>query len=199
MSDSTLTIPDNLTFQDAIALTQSLLAQLEQGKLSEPEIQEAIASLVSTLPGARGFFVTYLTDERPFADNQTPAVIDALRHNTETIADIIVKNIAMSTAMAITHQRNQDEEMATSSQRVRSRSAKIIKLLQLPEVQERSQQLYASATTGNGSYQEFLSRWGYDPEQRQAIALALEPLTQQGNKPALHILGMMVDNFRDES
>ncbi|MBO1349634.1 MAG: hypothetical protein EBE86_020670 [Hormoscilla sp. GUM202] len=176
MSDSTLTIPDNVTFQDAIALTQTLLAQLERGNLSEAELQDAIASLVSTLPGARGFFVTYLTDERPFADNPTPAVIDALRYNTERISDLMVKNIAMSTAMSITHQRNQDEKMAASSQRVRSRSAKIIKLLQLPEVQERSQQLYASATTGNGSYQEFLSRWGYDPEQRQAIAQALEPL-----------------------
>ncbi|MGK7904977.1 MAG: hypothetical protein AB4352_26950 [Hormoscilla sp.] len=176
MSNSTLTIPDNVTFEDAIALTQTLLAQLEQGKLSEPKIQNAIASLVSTLPGARGFFVTYLTDERPFADNPTPAVIEALRQNTGTISDLMVKNIAMSTAMSITHQRNQDEEMAASSQRVRSRSAKIIKLLQLPEVQERSQQLYASATTGNGSYQEFLSRWGYDDEQRQAIAQALEPL-----------------------
>jgi len=176
MADSTLTIPDNVTFEDAISLTQTLLAQLEQGKLSSTQIQEAIASLVSTLPGARGFFVTVLTDERPLADNPTPAVIEALRQNTETISDLMVKNIAMSTAMSITHQRNQDEEMAASSQRVRSRSAKIIKLLQLPEVQERSQQLYASATTGNGSYQEFLSRWGYDQEQRQAIAQALEPL-----------------------
>lgn len=176
MADSTLTIPDNVSFEEAIALTQSLLAELEEGKLSEPQIQEAIASLVSTLPGARGFFVTYLTDEGPFADNPTPAVINALRYNTETIADLIVKNIAMSTAMAITHQRQQNSEMAASSQRVRSRSAKIIKLLQLSEVQERSQQLYASATTGNGSYQEFLSRWGYDREQRQAIAQALEPL-----------------------
>jgi hypothetical protein len=73
MAEPNLTSEDvsseDLTFEQAIALTQSLLTQMEQGKLSEAEIGEAIAPLVSSMNGARGFFVTYLSDERAIADH----------------------------------------------------------------------------------------------------------------------------------
>ena len=47
---------ETLTFQQAIALTQSLLSQAEAGELSEPDISAGIAELVLTDNGARGFF-----------------------------------------------------------------------------------------------------------------------------------------------
>jgi hypothetical protein len=80
----------------------------------------------------------------------------------------------MSTAMAITHRRNQHEELAQGSDRVRSRSAQLIQLLQLPELQTQAQALLHSIQTGTGDYQAFLDRWSYDTEQRQAIHQTLE-------------------------
>jgi hypothetical protein len=53
--------PDDISFEDAIAFTQSLLPQMVETNLSESQIEDAIASLVKTQNGARGFFVTYLT------------------------------------------------------------------------------------------------------------------------------------------
>ena len=35
------------------------------------------------------------------------------------------------------------------------------------------QQLRQTITTGKGTYQDFLQRWGYDAEQQQAIAHVL--------------------------
>jgi hypothetical protein len=173
MSYPSLTVPENVSFEQAIALTQTFLDLLEQGELSEGVIQTTISELVKTENGARGFFVTYLTDERTLSDRPTPAVISGLKTSPEIVSELLVKNIAMSTAMAITHTRNQNPDMAASSQRVQTRSTDLINQLQLPQIKDKAKSLNHSAQTGTGAYQSFLERWGYDTEQKQAIQTAL--------------------------
>jgi hypothetical protein len=89
---------------------------------------------------------------------------------------LLVKNLAMSTAMAITHRRNQQEAMAKGSDRVRSRTARLIQALSFPQLQEQANQLTESIDTGAGHYQSFLERWGYDDEQKRAIYVALQQI-----------------------
>lgn len=167
-------IPESITFQDAIALSQTLLAQAEQGEVTEAELETAIAALVLSQNGARGFFVTYLTGDSPLADQPSEAVIEALQTAPGTVADLLTKNLAMSSAMAVAHRRNQNEEMAQGSEQVRSRTIHLIHRLPLAELQTRLAQLHQSVTTGEGPDEPFLQRWGYDTEQRQAIATALQ-------------------------
>jgi hypothetical protein len=155
------------TFEQAIALTQSFLDQLD--RLSEPEIQQTITQLVSSENGARGFFVTYLSDDRPFADQPSEGVIKALKSSPVIVAELLVKNLAMSAAMAVAHRRNQDEAMAQGSDRVQRRTQGLIDRLKLAEVSQKALQLRQSAITGSGAYELFLDRWGYDAEQRQRI------------------------------
>jgi hypothetical protein len=167
-------MPESVTFEEAIALTQSLLAQLEAGELSQEDVSEAIAQLVKSENGARGFFVTYLTSEGTLADNPSPAVIQALQSSPDTVAELLVKNLAMSAAMAVAHRRNDNEQMAQGSDRVRSRTTNLIKQLKLTQVRELSGQLRESTLTGEGTYKTFLNRWGYDAEQRQVMREALD-------------------------
>ena len=171
---SAFTVPEEMTFEQAIALTQSLLAHMEQGTLLAPEVERAIAALVSSEAGARGFFVTYLTDSGTLADHPDTAVLAALRSAPEIVAELLIKNLAMSSAMAVFHRRQQNEATAQESDRVRARTQQLIQLLQLPAVQAKGQSLLASITSGQGSYQSFLDRWGYDAEQRQVIQQSLQ-------------------------
>lgn len=150
------------------------MSQMTVGELSAPEISEAIAQLVKSENGARGFFVTYLTSEDTLADNPSLEVIQALQSSPDIVTELLVKNLAMSSAQAITHRRKGNEEMAQGSDRVRSRTLSLMEKLQLPQLQERSVALYKSAKTGEGIYQAFLQRWGYDTQQRQVICDALE-------------------------
>jgi hypothetical protein len=159
-----------ITFEQAIVLTQNLLTQIGQVQVSEPEIQATITTLVSTNNGARGFFVTYLNDDRPFADQPSDAVIQALQTSPAIVSELLVKNLAMSAGMAIAHRRTANEVMARGSDRVQRRTADLIQRVQMPEVVQKAAQLQASAETGVGEYQTFLERWGYDTEQRQRIA-----------------------------
>jgi hypothetical protein len=161
--------PESITFEDAIALTQFLLDQMAADQLEDEEIQAAITSLVKTENGARGFFVTYLTDNRPLADNPSSSAIKALKSSPEIVSELLVKNLAMSTATAINHRRNNNEEMAQGSDTVRRRTANLIKHIKSNLIAEKLQELQKSAARGEGNYQSFLQRWGYDEEQKQAI------------------------------
>ena len=176
-AESSFTVPDvsdDVSFAEAIALTQTLLDSLEQGTVTAEALEATVGALVRSENGARGFFVTYLSDDRPFADHPTPAVIAALQTSPAIVSPLLVKNLVMSTAMAITHHRNQDEAMVKGSERVRSRTVQLIQRLQLPQVQLEAQQLLEAIATSTGPYQPFLERWGYDLEQRQAMQQALE-------------------------
>lgn len=165
-----------VTFEQAIALTQSLLSSPE---VDTPEVAAVITDLVKTESGARGFFVTYLTSELPLADAPSTAVVQALQSNPEVVADLLAKNLAMSAAQAVFHYRHHKPEMAQASERVRDRTARLIKLVNLNSVNERCQELLASAATGKGKYQAFLERWGYDAEQRQVIYQALQQVMSE--------------------
>lgn len=163
----------SISFPQAIATTQSLINQMAIGELSEEEVTKQITILVNNKQGARGFFVAYLTGELPLADNPSMGVINALKSAPDLVGELLVKNVAMSTAMAITHQRNNDEANAQGSQLVSQRSTNLIKQLNLDSVTDELNKLKVTLATGKGSYQEFLQKWGYDREQKEMIAQAI--------------------------
>lgn len=174
MSEAELTIPDNVTFEDAIALTQELMGKVENDTISPSQVQETISALVASSNGARGFFVTYLTSDSPLADQPSDPVLTALKTAPELVSELLVKNVAMSTAMAMTHRRQENESMAQGSDRVQRRSIHLIKQLNHELIQQQAQQMRDSALTGKGEAEvAFFQRWGYDDQQRNAIAQAL--------------------------
>jgi hypothetical protein len=168
-----LQVSNSITFEEAIALTESLLEQMSDGKLNDSEIQNTITELVKTENGARGFFVTYLTSDRTLADNPSSEVVEALKTSPEIISELLAKNLAMSSAMAVTHRRNNDEESAKGSDLVCQRTRKIVQKMPITLVLERIKEIQESAATGQGKYITFLKRWGYDEEQKQVIQKTL--------------------------
>lgn len=169
----TLSVPSDIKFDRAIELTQGFLIALKKHELSSDEIRDFVGNLIQTSNGARGFFVTYLTSTDPICDEPNPEIIDALRSHPDLAADLLVKNIAMSTAQKIHHERNSDAEMMASSATVAARTSKIIHQLNLPQIQEMCSELLNTIKTGSGSYTDFLNRWGYDSDQKSAIARAI--------------------------
>ncbi|MCT7990391.1 hypothetical protein [Laspinema olomoucense] len=171
---SSLTVPDSVSFPEAIALTQSFLEQMATGALSETEIAQVTENLVRTENGARGFFVTYLSDEGTLPDRPSPGIFQGLGSSEEIVSELMVKNLAMSSAMVIAHRRSGDETTAQGSERVRDRSTVIIQTLALPTMHRKIESLLETIRSGTGSYQSFLERWKYDAEQKAAIATALQ-------------------------
>ena len=162
-----------ITFENAIQQTQDLLSQIEF--LDIDTITQKLTDLVSTENGARGFFVTYLTSDLPYTEHPSLEVITALKTSPTLVNELLVKNLAMSTAMVIYHRKQGDEENARGSERVQEKTGQLIKQLLSQSLAEKLQQLATSLNTGQGEYQAFLERWGYDDCQRQAIAEIIQP------------------------
>jgi hypothetical protein len=173
---SILTVPANIKFNEAINLTQLFLTQLQKNELTSPQILEFVSTLIQTANGARGFFVTYLTAQNPICDEPQSEVIAAIAAHPEVAADLLVKNIAMSTAQQLYHHRRNDSEMIASSATVAARTTKMIQALNLPQIQDMFRDLVSTIETGTGSYTEFLTRWGYDDEQKQSISQIVSQL-----------------------
>jgi hypothetical protein len=173
MSNSSKTA-SAITFEEAIALTQSLLQQRSQSSIEDAEVETTVTELVATHNGARGFFVAYLTDSRELIDSLLPVVASALKQSAAIAPELLVKNLAMSTAMEITHRRNQNPDQAAQSAQVQQRTAALMDLLGFPYFKADAEGLWQGLTAEAGSYAAFLKRWGYDAEQKTAIFQRLQ-------------------------
>ena len=162
-----------IKFAAAIELTQQFVLQLQDDSLTPEQVQIFVTDLVATQEGARGFFVGYLTNGLAVVDQVHPGIILGLATYPAVVADLLVKNLAMSTAQNLHFLRENQADMAANSATVAKRSRQLIDALQMPEIKVITQQIIAAIQTGTGEYAEFLERWGYDADQKKAIEQAL--------------------------
>jgi hypothetical protein len=172
MTENTDSTPLQPTFQQAMEITAQWLALWENGELSDEVLGDRVAELVASRDGARGFFVVSLAGDSPLMDRLPDPVVLALRQAGDGVVDLSVRNLAMSTAMALHHQRNGDAGQQGGSERVQLRCTELLRLLEPGAVKERLETVL-EATSGRGDDVVFLDRWGYDADQRAAIADAV--------------------------
>jgi uncharacterized protein (DUF1800 family) len=94
------------------------------------------------------------------------------------VVDLTARNLAMSTAMALAHGRGGDSARQAGSERVQARSRELLRQLDPGQVKERLEALLSAARDGQGAEVAFLDRWGYDRDQRAAIAAAIESVAE---------------------
>jgi hypothetical protein len=160
------------TFQQAMDITAQWLGLWENGELSDEVLSDRVAEMVASRDGARGFFVVSLAGDYPLMDRLPDPVVLALRQAGAGVVDLSVRNLAMSTAMALHHQRSGDGGQQAGSERVQLRCTELLRLLEPSLVKDRLETLL-EGTAGRGEDVAFLDRWGYDAEQRAAIADAV--------------------------
>ncbi len=160
------------SFPQAIEISAGWLGLWQNGELSDEVLADRVGELVASRDGARGFFVVALAGDTPLLDRMPEVLVLQLRRAGEAVVDLTARNLAMSTAMALQHGRGGDGEQQARSQRVRQRCTELLRLLEPALVKSRLETLLA-ATAGEGEDVAFLERWGYDAEQRSAIAAAV--------------------------
>jgi len=156
------------TFKQAMDATMLWCKSWENDDISDEVISDRIGELIKTVEGARGFFVVSLSIDCPLMDRFPDALIFQLRSSGELVIDLTVKNLAMSSAMIITHRNNKDPQ-EIQSERIKIRCIELLKLLDSTKVKKRLDVLL-EATKGNGTDLKFLNKWGYNNEQINAIS-----------------------------
>ncbi|MEI6428099.1 MAG: hypothetical protein WCO45_06865 [Pseudanabaena sp. ELA607] len=166
---------EKITFDQAIQYTSQLLTTPE---LADEVLESKLVALLDTMNGARGFFVAYLTGSFPQSDAPSAPIYRAIAQAPTVAIDLLVKNIAMSTAMVLTHCQRGNEDLAKSSALVANRSSRLIRELSenygAANLIAAAKDLRDSAEGRGGTYGDFLERWQYDEMQRLAIVTALE-------------------------
>ena len=156
------------TFKEEMEATIIWCKSWENDEISDEVISDRIGELIKTVEGARGFFVVSLSIDCPLMDRFPDALIFQLRSSGEIVVDLTVKNLAMSSAMVITHRENNDIQ-ELQSERIKMRCIELLKLLDSNQVKKRLDVLL-EATKGNGKDFKFLNRWSYTTEQIKAIS-----------------------------
>ena len=156
------------TFKEAMEATMIWCKSWENDEISDEVISDRIGELIKTAEGARGFFVVSLSIDCPLMDRFPDALIFQLRSSGEIVIDLTVKNLAMSSAMIITHRNNKDPQ-EIQSERIKIRCIELLKRLDSTKVKKRLDVLL-EATKGNGKDLNFLNKWGYNDEQINAIS-----------------------------
>ena len=156
------------TFKEAMQATILWCKSWDNDEISDEVISDRIGELIKTIEGARGFFVVSLSIDCPLLDRFPDALIFQLRSSGETVVDLTVKNLAMSSAMIITHQKNNNPQ-EIQSQRIKVRCIELLKRLDSNQVKKRLD-LLIDAIKGKGPDLKFLKRWNYNDEQINAIS-----------------------------
>lgn len=172
--------PPTPSFPQAMEIAAQWIGLWDAGELSDEVLADRVGALVASRDGARGFFVVGLTGEAPLLDRLPEPLVVALRQAGPGVVDLTARNLAMSTAMVLHHRRSGDREHQAGSERVQLRSTELLRHLEPEAVKQRLEPLLAAAAEDGGTEgavaedRAFLDRWGYDAEQRQAIAAAIE-------------------------
>tara|TARA_B100000579_G_scaffold28814_1_gene20238 strand:+ start:642 stop:1154 length:513 start_codon:yes stop_codon:yes gene_type:complete len=159
------------TFKEAMQASMIWCKSWENNEISDEVISDRIGELIKTMEGARGFFVVSLSMDCPLMDRFPDALIFQLRSAGGIVVDLTVKNLAMSSAMIITHRKNGNPQQI-QSERIKMRCIELLKLLDSNQVKKRLDVLL-EATKGNGEDLKFLERWEYDDEQVNAISKSI--------------------------
>lgn len=176
---------------ESMQQSSAWLSSWDSGELSDEVLADKVAGLVTDRDGARGFFVVAMTSEVPLLDRQPEALLEALRQAGEAVVDLTVRNLVMSSAMAVHHARHDDRPQLEGSQRVQRRAWELLGLLQPEGVRQRLMPMLAASRFKAEHGEEhpvagteeavlddlaMLRRWRYDQDQLAAITRALEQL-----------------------
>ena len=201
-SAATVTEPAELTeeqalkasFEEAQALATQLGSVLSEAcAAGEPMPEEAVLilrTLISSSAGARGWFVTLLTNPSFDALFRAPideSLLTAIEASPDPNLRLMTMNVAMSSATELVHSANGNLELAAASKMTRERSgALLIALLgRMPGLSEQVEALLSAVqpweevSAGEGKatppaeadeeWVKFTKKWRYGPEQREAI------------------------------
>ena len=166
------------TCQQAMEITAQWLGLWDNGELSDEVLADRVGELVASRDGGRGFFVVSLVGDSPLMDRLPEPLVLQLRAAGAVVVDLTARNLAMSTAMALHHRRNGDAAQQGASERVSARCTELLRQLEPEAVKQRLDTLLAAARDHAGEDVAFLERWGYDAEQKAAIAAAIEAVAE---------------------
>ena len=128
--DKKTTTSKNPSFFQSINIATQWCKDCEQELLSDEFLADRVAELVRTKNGLRGFFAYALSDINcSLLDKLPSSLIFKFAERGEQIVEITLKNLIMSSAQIINHQRDNNPEYEEISANISDRCINLLKVL----------------------------------------------------------------------
>ena len=164
------------SFTQAINISAQWCKEWGEDLLSEEVLADRIAELIKTKNGIRGFFAYALSDKDCLLLDKLPfSLIFKLNEGGEAVVEIVVKNLIMSTAQIIIHQRNNNHEYEITSEIISNRCKDILRLLETKLVTKTINKVLRDLDNMGNSFDNSIK---YDSEQKEFIKKQILDIAQ---------------------
>ncbi len=164
------------SFTQAINISAKWCKEWGEDLLSEEVLADRIAELIKTKNGRRGFFAYALSDKDCLLLDKLPfSLMFKLNEGGDSVVEIVVKNLIMSSAQIITHQRDNNHEYEIASEIISDRCKAILSLLETKLVTKTVNQIIKNLNNMGNSFDNSKK---YDTEQKDFIKKQIFDIAQ---------------------
>ena len=155
------------SFTQAINISAQWCKEWEEELLSEEVLADRVAELIKTKNGLRGFFAYALSDQDCYLLDKLPfSIIFKLQEVGNDVVEIVVKNLIMSSAQIVVHERENNLEYKYKSEKISERCKSILRLLETKSVTKTLNQIMKDLDNLGNSFDNSKK---YDDKQKEFI------------------------------
>ena len=164
------------SFTQAINISAQWCKEWEEELLSEEVLADRIAELIKTKNGLRGFFAYALSDQDCYLLDKLPfSVVFKLQEVGKSVVEIIAKNLIMSSAQVVLHEREKNLVYKSNSENISERCKNILRLLETKLVTKTVNQIIKDLDNLGNSFDNSRK---YDDQQKEFIKLQIYDISQ---------------------
>ena len=165
-----------VSFTQAINISALWCKEWSEDLLSEEVLSDRVAELIKTKNGLRGFFAYSLSDRDCYLLDKLPfSLVFKLIEGGEEVVEIVVKNLIMSSAQIIIHQRENNLHYKETSENISERCKGILTLLETKLVTNIINQIILDLDKLGNSFDNSKK---YDKEQKEFIKKQIRDIAQ---------------------
>ena len=175
MTKKTIT-SNKTTFTQAINISAQWCKEWSDDLLSEEVLADRIAELIRTQNGMRGFFAYALSDQDCSLLDKLPfSLIFKLQEGGNKIVEIVVKNLIMSSAQIVVHDREKNLAYKSNSENISERCKNILRALETKLVTKTINQIIKDLDNLGNSFDKSRK---YDAQQKEFIKKQIFDIAQ---------------------
>ena len=164
------------SFTQAINISAQWCKEWEDDLLSEEVLADRISELIKTRNGIRGFFAYALSDRDCYLFDKLPSsIVFKLTEGGEEVVEIVLKNLIMSSAQIIMHQRQNNIDYKLTSENISERCKGILRLLETKLVTNKINEIIKDLDSLGNSFDNSVK---YDHQQKEFIKQQIFDIAQ---------------------
>ena len=164
------------SFTQAINISAQWCEEWKEELLSEEVLADRIAELIKTKNGLRGFFAYALSDRDCYLLDKLPfSLVYKLQEGGNDVVEIVVKNLIMSSAQIVVHEKEKNLAYKSTSENISERCKNILRLLKTELVTKTINQTIKNLDDLGNSFDNSKK---FDDQQKEFIKLQIYDIAQ---------------------